>query len=102
LARVLECEVAGDELCMVQQKVEGKNLDQQAALGRRMRPGQVAAVGLSVARALQHVHAAGLVHGAVRPSNILRSPFGKVFLVDLWGPLATRSMTPSPRGWSAP
>jgi hypothetical protein len=102
LARVLECELAGDELCMVQQKVEGKNLDQQAAAGQRVRPNQAAAVGLAVARALQHVHSAGLVHGAVRPSNILRSPFGKVFLVDLWGPLATRSMAPSPRGWGAP
>jgi hypothetical protein len=102
LARVLECEVAGDELCMVQQLVEGRNLDQQAALGPRMRARQAAGVGLAVARALQHIHAAGLVHGAVRPSNILRSPFGKVFLVDLWGPLAARATVPSARGWAAP
>jgi serine/threonine protein kinase len=38
--------------------------------------------GLDVARALQFIHERGLVHGDIKPSNILVSGEGRAFLID--------------------
>jgi hypothetical protein len=60
-------------------------------------------VGLAAARALQAIHDEGLVHGEVRPSNLVRAPLGKLFLVDLGGVGHKLAAAPvSTRGWDPP
>ncbi len=71
---------------LVLEAVDGWSLAQVFELSRRaQRTGRVEARGavalvLQVARALAHAHEAGIVHGAVRPSNILISKTGAVKL----------------------
>jgi hypothetical protein len=109
LARVLDCVVIGPasdgepaELLMVQQHVEGKSLDQLYATGQRLRRPEVLVIALDAARALQTIHDAGLVHGELRPSNLVLSPSGKVFLVDVGGPLHRLPGRRGKRGFDPP
>ncbi|QFZ21959.1 serine/threonine-protein kinase [Saccharothrix syringae] len=65
----------------VMQPVEG------GTLRRRMRealePAEVARIGAQVAQVLAHVHAHGVVHRDVKPSNILLDPGeGRAYLAD--------------------
>jgi hypothetical protein len=107
LARILDCQVLAKgtqaELLVVQQYVDGKNLDQLHAAGQHLGKAEVLAVGLAAARALQAIHDEGLVHGEVRPSNLVRAPLGKLFLVDLGGLGHKLASAPnSARGWDPP
>ena len=71
---------------LVMERVEGQALD--AVLRDKRRFDAVAAVeiALQLARAIQHVHAAGLVHRDLKPSNVLLSRLAdgapKVSLLD--------------------
>lgn len=74
-------EEAGDELVIVMEYVEGRDLgevlaDGPLSLERALDVGKQAAQGLSAA------HAAGLVHRDIKPSNILVTPEGRVKVVD--------------------
>jgi hypothetical protein len=107
LAGVLNCQVVADgqgvELLVVQQFIDGKNLDQLHGAGKRLRLLEVLEVALGAARALQVIHDDGLIHGEVRPSNLVRTPLGKVFLVDLGGLAHRLPATPAAaRGWDPP
>jgi serine/threonine-protein kinase len=55
----------------------------------------VVAIGLEVARALAHAHERGVIHCAVRPSNILISKDGHVVLTD-FGAAQVESLPSSP------
>lgn len=55
-----------------------------AAIERRgaLPPAEVARLGRELARALEAVHAAGLVHADVKPANVVLEPDGRVVLTD--------------------
>lgn len=61
--------------------VPGGTLAQLLA-GRPLHPRRAAEIALEIAEALGALHAAGLVHGDVRPENVLVTPKGHAKLID--------------------
>lgn len=73
---------AGDgELYLVMHLVSGETLSSTIARGP-MPSGHVAEIGRQLAEVLGYVHDNGIVHRDVKPSNVLISQEGRVFLAD--------------------
>ncbi|MGW7054223.1 protein kinase domain-containing protein [Streptomyces sp. NPDC054887] len=66
---------------LVMELVSGPTLRRRLATGP-MAPPEVVAIGAGLARALAHVHAAGIVHRDVKPSNVLLDDAGRPHLTD--------------------
>jgi len=62
--------------------VNGRTLEEFLAEEGPMAPQSVALIGLDLCRALAAVHAAGLVHGDVKPANVMRERGGRIVLMD--------------------
>ncbi len=62
---------------------QGETLAQLLRTSAMMSQSQVRRVVVAVAEALAHLHARGIVHCDVRPSNVLVAPDGRVRLLDL-------------------
>lgn len=62
--------------------IEGETLEDIVARQGPMSPHEALSVGLDLCRALGAVHAAGLVHGDVKASNVMREDGGRVVLMD--------------------
>jgi tetratricopeptide (TPR) repeat protein len=70
------------ERCLVTEYVAGRNFAEAIASGRRLSFQQVHTLGRVVAQVLGVVHGKGLVHGSVRPSNVMVAS-GVIKLADL-------------------
>ncbi len=57
--------------CLVAELVPGKNFAEPLKAGRRMSFQQVHGLGRVLAQTLSAIHAKGLVHGSIQPSNII-------------------------------
>ncbi|MFD3571924.1 protein kinase [Streptomyces sp. NPDC058667] len=66
---------------LVMQLIRGTTLSRRIAVAP-MTPAEVARIGCALASALAHVHAAGVVHRDVKPSNILLDETGAPHLTD--------------------
>ena len=63
--------------------IEGRTLDAIVAADGPLAGAEAAHAGLELCAALGAIHAAGLVHGDVKASNVLRARGGRIVLVDL-------------------
>lgn len=74
--------------------IDGKTLREVVNDQGPMGAEEAVSIGLSVCRALAAVHAAGLVHGDVKPANVMREQGGRIVLMDF----GTASMLHGPGG----
>ncbi len=63
--------------------IDGHTLTAQIVEQGSMGPDETIVLGIALCRALAAVHAAGLLHGDVKPDNILRERGGRIVLADL-------------------
>jgi serine/threonine protein kinase len=92
-------EVAGVPY-IVMEHVPGRNLAQLLADdGGSLRVAQALAILDQACRGTSAIHAAGLVHGDLKPSNVLFGPGFRVVLSDLG---LSRRPGAAPAGWSTP
>ena len=82
IVRVLEVLRDGDGLALAMQFAPGGSLDDLLAERGRLAPGQVVAVAAPVADALASAHRRGILHGDVKPANILFTSDGEPLLSD--------------------
>ncbi|MET9378198.1 protein kinase [Streptomyces sp. NPDC002992] len=66
---------------LVMQLIKGTTLRRRIAAGP-LTPAEASRIGAALASALAHVHAAGVVHRDVKPSNILLDGTGTPYLTD--------------------
>ncbi len=86
--------------CVVTEWVEGRNFAEAIASGRKLGFQQVHALGRVGAQLLGQLHGRGLVHGTIRPSNVMVAS-GVIKIADLGlGRLAHAH--PQPGGYHAP
>lgn len=63
--------------------IDGENLAERVARDGPFGIEETIVTGIALCRALAAVHGAGLLHGDVKPENVLRERGGRIVLVDL-------------------
>ena len=82
IVTVYEAGTAADGRCwLVMELLRGDSLAGALATGC-LHPNDVARIGVVLAGALESAHRAGIVHGDVKPENVLLSRFGEPKLAD--------------------
>lgn len=76
ILKILDVFEAGRHLVLVTEVAEGQSLREH--LSEPLPAAQAARIGYEVAGAIESAHAAGIVHGRLRPSNVLLGPDGEV------------------------
>jgi hypothetical protein len=82
VVRVLEVVHDGDGVALAMQFAPGGSLDDLLAERGRLAPGQVVAVAAPIADALASAHRRGVLHGDVKPANVLFTSDGEPLLTD--------------------
>ena len=82
VVRVLDVVDDGEGIASVTQYAPGGSLEGLLAQGRQLGPGEVVAVLAPIADACAAAHRRGIVHGDVKPANILFTSDGEPLLAD--------------------
>lgn len=69
-------------LYLVMELLEGETVQNQRQLGVRQTLDEILEIMLGLCKALEHLHANGLVHCDVKPANIMRLQNGSIKLID--------------------
>lgn len=69
--------------CLVMPLAEGGSLQDVLAARGHLTAGEIVTVLVPVAQALHHLHSVGLVHGDLKPANVLLTADGRPLLADL-------------------
>ncbi len=77
--------------------IDGRTLDAIIAADGPLATTEAAHVGLELCAALAAIHGAGLVHGDVKASNVLRERGGRIVLADLGAGDTPDALNASPR-----
>ncbi|WP_310485080.1 protein kinase domain-containing protein [Chamaesiphon sp. VAR_48_metabat_403] len=67
---------------LVQEYIEGKNLQAELAIKKRFTEPEVISVLREVAKILEFIHFKGSIHRDIKPSNIMRDLQGQIYLID--------------------
>jgi len=67
---------------IVMEHVEGSTLKDLIRRKGRLSPGEATHISIQIARALEHAHAAGVVHRDIKPQNVLVGGQGRVKVAD--------------------
>ena len=73
----------GGRAILVMEYVDGSNLSDAILTNRRFPATEAARIGAGIARGLDAVHRAGLVHGGLTPRDVLLSSAGSVKITDV-------------------
>ncbi|MBK9035823.1 MAG: serine/threonine protein kinase [Myxococcales bacterium] len=79
---VYDSGVADDEPYLVMELLAGPSLKDELARRGPLPAGEVIAIGIQLARALEAAHARGILHRDVKPANVVRAADGTWKLVD--------------------
>ena len=82
IVRLLDFTADAATMWLVLEYVDGFSLDEVVAKKGKLSPGGAVAIALSVAEALAHAHARGVVHRDIQPHNVLVARSGAVKLVN--------------------
>ncbi len=74
--------------------VRGPTLEEYVSERGALPVAEAARIGCDLCRALSAVHGAGLVHGDVKPGNVILNPDGRVMLAD-FGAVSDRTRAPA-------
>ncbi|MCC6650422.1 MAG: protein kinase, partial [Candidatus Eisenbacteria bacterium] len=75
-------DVRGGRAGLWTELVQGRTLEQELRARGRMSADEAALIGLDLCRALAAMHAAGLAHGDLKASNVMREDGGRIVLMD--------------------
>ncbi|AVP95936.1 hypothetical protein C7S18_01410 [Ahniella affigens] len=79
---VLGCAIADDRAGLWSELIEGNTLADLITRGGPLSAAETMRVGRDLAQALVAVHGAGLVHGDIKASNVMRERGGRIVLMD--------------------
>ncbi|RME72168.1 MAG: FHA domain-containing protein [Planctomycetota bacterium] len=84
IVRLVDVRQGPRHLVFAYEEVEGASLrDELERCGGRLEPARVLAIALAVSDALVHAHEHGVLHGALRPSQVLLGVAGEVRLIGV-------------------
>jgi tRNA A-37 threonylcarbamoyl transferase component Bud32 len=82
--------------------IEGRSLAQTLEESGGFAPVEAAYIGIELCNALEALHGAGLLHGDLKPANVLRERGGRIVLVDLGAGGAPQSVNTATSDYGTP
>jgi eukaryotic-like serine/threonine-protein kinase len=82
IVRIHSIDEAEGRLRLALERIDGQTFDRVMRASGRLPADQVARVGFDLCSALAVIHDQGLVHGDLKPSNVMRSREGRTVLLD--------------------